>query len=467
MLIKRRYAMLTALFGAGYVGLRAMATGLPAWLIANPRSAKAADLACAITAKDNLQYLIVSVSSNGDPMSCNAPGTYENTAAIHPQQAEVARADLMLGGKIYGAALPWTTLDAATLSRTAFLHHVTLSIVHGDQPKVLRLMGATSGGEMIVSAYAKRLGPCFGTVQNQPVAVGAGNNASEMLSYSGSSLPSVSPTQLRQLLTGSGASGGYMSGGSTQSPLVKLRSLRDQELNKLYALAKSDGTQVQMAFLDALTNSQTQVRELANALSSTLSMIKDDSVTGQALAAAALISANVTPVVTMHIPFGGDNHNDSNLQAEADQTVSGVTGIQTLMSQLSSMGLSDKVTFATLNVFGRNLNGISKLTASSATGRDHFGDHSVAVMIGKNINAGVYGGIGTFSGSSNGALGATDIDSATGASAPGGDIPRLQSNVAMARTLGVALGIPASQLDADFNADAGGKIIAAAVKNAS
>ena len=50
-----------------------------------------------------------------------------------------------------------------------------------------------------------------------------------------------------------------MSGGSKQSPLVKLRSLRDQELNKLYALAKSDGTQVQM--LDALANSQAQVRE--------------------------------------------------------------------------------------------------------------------------------------------------------------------------------------------------------------
>ena len=162
-----------------------------------------------------------------------------------------------------------------------------------------------------------------------------------------------------------------------------------------------------------------------------------------------------------------DNHNDSDLQAEADQTVSGVAGIQALMTQLSSMSLSDKVTFATLNVFGRNLNGISKLTASSATGRDHFGDHSVAVMIGKNINAGVYGGIGTFNTSSNGALGATDIDSATGASAPGGDIPRLQSNVAMARTLGVALGIPASDLDADFNADAGGKVVAAAVKNAS
>ena len=79
-------------------------------------------------------------------------------------------------------------------------------------------------------------------------------------------------------------------------------------------------------------------------------MIKDDSVTGQALAAAALISANVTPVVTMHIPFGGDNHNDSDLQAEADQTVS-VAGIQALMTQLSSMSLSDKVTFATLNVW--------------------------------------------------------------------------------------------------------------------
>ena len=91
------------------------------------------------------------------------------------------------------------------LARTAFFHHRTGTTVHGDQPKVMKLLGDTSGGEMIVSAYAKHLSTCFGTVQAAPIAVGARGNASELVSFAGRTLPSISPTQLKQLLTGSRA----------------------------------------------------------------------------------------------------------------------------------------------------------------------------------------------------------------------------------------------------------------------
>ena len=37
----RRNGLLTALFGSGYVGLRALSTGLPAWYLLNPRRATA------------------------------------------------------------------------------------------------------------------------------------------------------------------------------------------------------------------------------------------------------------------------------------------------------------------------------------------------------------------------------------------------------------------------------------------
>jgi len=465
MMIKRRDALLTTLFGAGMIGLRALATGLPAWFIANPRQATADNLKCALDAA-KLQSLIVSVSSNGDPINCNCPGTYEDATAIHPQQAEVAPTMLTLGAKTYGAATPWGTLGAATLARTSFFHHVTLSIVHGDQPKVMRLMGATSGGEMLVSAYAKHLAPCLGTVQMEPVSVGARGNSSELVSFAGRSLPSVSPTQLRQLLTGSGASGGFKGGAANKNPLVALRAMRDKQLDALYDLAKSDATNVQKGFIDALAASQTQVRQLAEALSDTLSKINGDDVAGQALAAAALISAKVTPVVAMHIPFGGDNHNDTDLQAEADQTVSGVAGIKAVLDALTGMGLQDNVTFATLNVFGRNLNGISKVLGR--TGRDHYGNHSVCVMIGKNIAPGVIGGVLPVSGQgSNGALGAADIDSATGAPVPSGDIPRTETHVAMARTLGVGLGISSDALANDFVAGSGGKVVNAALSGVS
>lgn len=48
--INRRETLLAGLFGAGYVGLRAMATGLPAWFLVNPREANAQDMACALSA---------------------------------------------------------------------------------------------------------------------------------------------------------------------------------------------------------------------------------------------------------------------------------------------------------------------------------------------------------------------------------------------------------------------------------
>jgi hypothetical protein len=453
MLLKRRDALLTALFGTGHIGLRALATGLPAWFIANPRLATAQTLDCAITAKEKLQYLILSTSSAGDPMNCNVPGTYEAAPIIHPAQPTMAATMVTLGGKTYGAALPWAdttvggALATATLARTAFFHHTTRSTVHGDQPKVMKLLGALTGGEMVVSAFAKHLSGCFGTVQPEPVSVGARGNSSELVSYSGRTLPSISPTQLKQLLT-----------GNRNDALVKVRNLRDQALDQLNALAKTDGTNVQKQFLDAMALSQVQVRKLVEQLATTLNAITNDNAQGQALAAAALISANVTPVVTMRIGFGGDNHTDTDLANEATQHVTGVTSIQQVQDALAMLGLTDKVTFATLNVFGRNLNGIAKTDAR--TGRDHYGNHAVTVMIGKNIAPGVYGGVTT---GSSAAYLASAIESATGAPNAAGDIPVAQTHVSAMRTLGVALGIPEDKLNTSFTAAAGGKVVRSAV----
>ena len=103
--ITRRQGLL-GLFG-GSLGLKAFVTGLPTWYLLNPRRATAQDLQCAINARDNLQYLILSVSSNGDPLNCNVPGTYEATSIIHPTQTEVEAVQVTLGGHSYGAALPW------------------------------------------------------------------------------------------------------------------------------------------------------------------------------------------------------------------------------------------------------------------------------------------------------------------------------------------------------------------------
>ncbi len=356
--LNRRQALLTGLFGTGYVGLRAMATGLPAWFLMNPRKATAQDMTCAITAKDKMQFLIVSASSAGDSISCNCPGTYTSPTIVHPADASMAATQLTLGATMVTAAAPWAGLSAAVRNRANFFHYAPGGIVHGDHPKSMRLLGQTTGNEMVPSIYAKHLFQCLGTVQAEPVAIGTAGNALEMISFSGRTLPTISPTQLKQLLT-----------GSATDPVVKLRAMRDTTLDQLNAMFKADGTPEQKTFLDAMASSQQQVRELSQSLATTLSSITTNDVHGQALAAAALIAAKVAPVVTLHVPFGGDNHTDAGLADETfdhtdhDSTGRGVPGIQAVMDAVASLGLTDNVTFATMNVFGRDLSGTSKVTA--------------------------------------------------------------------------------------------------------
>ena len=455
----RRKALFSGMFGAaGYLGLRAMATGLPVWFLANPRKASAQDMTCAISAKDKMQFLIVSASSAGDSLSCNCPGTYTSPTIIHPTQAEMAATTFALGTSMTTAAAPWAALIAPVLARTNFFHHMTGGTVHGDHPKVMRLLGRTAGGEMMPSIYAKHLYKCLGTVQAEPVSVGTGGNSLESIAFRGRTLPNVTPLQLKQLLTG----------GKTD-PLVGLRTLRDTTLNQLNAQFKTSGTPEQVQFLDAMAASQAQVRMLAQSLATTLNSITSNDVQGQALAAAALIAAAVTPVVTLHIPFGADNHTDGGLYDEwfdhtdHDGSKRGVPGIQAVMDAVASLNLTDKVTFATMNVFGRDLSGTAKV--SSRAGRDHFGNHSVMMMVGKNIKAGVTGGAIALNGS---VFGASDIDATTGASKPsGGDIPRVDTHLAAAKTLGVALGIDASLLKADFTDNGTVKVANAALNGVS
>ncbi len=437
--IQRRNLLRASALGTLYAGLRAASTGLPAWFLANPLKASASDMACSLANLDKLQFLVASTSSAGDPISCNVPGTYEAAGIIHPGQAEFAASPFDFGGKSVNGAQIWSTLTDSVRARTNFFHHITGGLVHGDHPKVMRFLGNSSGGEMWPSIYAKRLAPCLGTVQAEPVSVGAAGNALEQVSFQGRTLAAITPTQLKQLLT-----------GSIKDPVVALRKVRDKTLDDLNALFKERGSSEQVAFIDALHNSQAQVRKLATDLADVFSAITDDGVGGQALAAAALIQAKVSPAIMVHVRFGGDNHNDTDLYDEWFDTTdhgsakSGVPGVQAVIDALDKQ-VPGKATFATMNVFGRDLAGTAKVSGRS--GRDHFGNHSVMVIIGKNVAPGVTGGCTQL----NAAFVASDIDSASGAAtASGGDIPRADTHVAAAKTLGVALGLDAATLAPDF-----------------
>jgi hypothetical protein len=420
-MMNRRHLLQGTLAGAGLIGLRAMATGLPISFLLEPKSVRAQD-ACGDASP---QYLILSISSQGDALNCNVPGTYDLPASFasgsvnhsDPMDMSMTPGSMTIGGQKWTAAKPWTSLSKEILDRTVFFHHLTGTANHGELGRVLELFGALRRGQWLPSYFAKTLQPCLATVQPQPVTIGG-----EQLSYDGQYLPKLTPTGLKAVLS------------APKDLQAKLQALRDDTLSKLTETLKQGRAQTsaERAFLDNMVLSQSDLRKMVEKVQSDLSTIENDDAPNQVTAAALLIKMNVTPVVTIHLPFSGDNHSDANFTNEATQTNASVNNIKNLMSKLKSYDLQDKVTFATLNVFGRQFNEVN--------GRGHNASHSVSLMIGKGFKGGVVGGI--VPGGH-----AADIDPATGQATEGGELAATDSLAAVAKTLGRGLGLTDAQLD--------------------
>jgi hypothetical protein len=215
-----------------------------------------------------------------------------------------------------------------------------------------------------------------------------------------------------------------------RGPLSGLTPLRNRTLDQLYGLYKEAASPAQRRHIDALLTSQAQVRNIEQGLLDTLSMIKDNSPTSQVKAAITLIQMKVSPLVAIHIPFGGDNHRDPNLANETAQTLSGVATIASLMSQLAAAGLEDRVSFMTLNVFGRTLG------PGNAHGRAHNANHQVSLTIGKPFKGGVIGGVAPVEPD----YGALAVDPTTGAGRPGAAIRPIDTLAAFAQSMLSAVG---------------------------
>jgi hypothetical protein len=373
MKIARRKVLAGTLFGTGLLGLRAIATGLPISLLANPRRALAGEPPCADPSK--AQFVIFNTSWAGDSFNCNCPGTYDDPSIVHPLDPLMAPTSLTLGGQVTKAAAPWATLPQKVLDRSCFFHMMTNTPVHAKESNVLELMGATAQGEMLPSIAAKHAATCLGTVQTQPISLGAASPL-ETITFGGMPQPTIPPYALRSTLT------------SPSGALTTLQPIRDQALDALYDVYKNGATPAQRAYVDSLVTSQRQVRSIDQNALATLASLKDNSPAAQIAAAVALIQMKVTPVIAVHVPFGGDNHSDSGLATETAQTVAGVATIASLMAQLSAAGLADRVTFVSLNVFGRTLG------PGNENGRQHNGNHQVSLVIGKSFAGGVIGGVG-------------------------------------------------------------------------
>ena len=421
MIITRRRAILSTLFGTGMVGLRALATGLPASLLANPREALAAGM-CAD--KTKAQFFILSTCGSGDPLNANCPGSYVQ-GVTHPDWTQPLQGhsftsqtmQMTLGGQQYTCAPPWAALQPQVLARTTFWHLMTNTPVHPKEPDVLKLMGATPQGEMLPSLLAKAMAPCLNTIQAQPISVGAAS-PSEALSFGGAPQATIPPTALRATLT------------SPAGPLTNLQALRDSTMKQLYDLYKTGASPAQQAYIDQMVTSQDQVRNINQNLLGALDSIKDNSVASQITAAITLIQMNITPVVAIHIPWGGDNHRDVGLATEAQQTADAVVSVQSLMDALASAKLQDQVTFMTLHVFGRTLG------PSNTNGRQHNEAHQVSLTIGSRFKPGVIGAL-TQVGND---YGATNIDSKSGTGTSSGDIKAVDTLASFGMTMLSAVG---------------------------
>src|SRR6185369_10003163 len=175
------------------------------------------------------------------------------------------------------------------LDRTVFWHLMTDTPVHSREPDVLKLMGASPAREMFPSLIAKQLAPCLGTVQSQPITLGA-LTPSENLSYGGAALPVIPPLALRATLA------------NPEGPLSGLQALRTSTLNELYGIYREAATPAQRRYMDTLLTSQQQVRNIRQDLLDRLTTIADNGTAAQIKAAITLIQMNVSPVVTIHIP---------------------------------------------------------------------------------------------------------------------------------------------------------------------
>ncbi|MGO9836744.1 MAG: hypothetical protein ACLP1X_21315 [Polyangiaceae bacterium] len=491
-MMTRRDALMSTLFGAGWVGLRALATGLPASFFINPRKALASPAANKLA-----QYVIFQTSGNGDPINANVPGMYNDTngsqgtsGIYHSPSSSMAATSLKVGSWSGQAALPWAqpyqavpTVGTAPLlgsvpggspvaqwqtilNQTTFWHIATTTPVHPKEPDVLKMMDQTASDEMLVSILSKQLQPELNTIQAQPIALGAAS-PSESLVYGGQAQPLIPPTALKATLT------------NPTGPLSSLQKVRDQTMNSLYQLYYKNGTPAQQAYIDSLTLSQTQARNISQSLLSMLDAITDNLVVSQVVAAIALIKMNVTPVLTIHIPFGGDNHRDTALAAETQQTtgvgntgigyssatgLTGVPAIAWLMNQLYANNLQDQVTFMSLNVFGRTL----ATSTGCSTGRQHNPNHHVAITIGSGFKAGVVGGVAPATsagaacteGGSTCDYGAVSFESTTGMGSSSGDVTPATSLPSWGQTMMAAVGIDSATIASSITT---GKVISGAL----
>ena len=435
----RRQTLLSLLYGPGLIGLRAAVTGLPVGLLYAAQQGSLIRASQAATAASvTPQFLIFSTSASGDPVNCNTPGCYDDPKIMHAKDADMAATPMSLGSVRTTGARLWSTLPQPMLDRTSFFHHGTYTVVHPDQNKILHLHNTLSKGEILPSALSKALAPGLGTLRRQPIDLNGFVDGT--ITCDGLLQPSLTPRTLATSLSAPA--------GKQGDP--NLLRLRDETLDGLNSWVKAQGKSYQALLIDQFATSRNQVRALQENVVTQLASIVGNEADSQLKAAVVLFQMKVTPVVMMKFSFGGDNHEDDGFAQELSEHRSALATLATLPALLASAGLSDKVTFCSLNVFGRHLEELD--------GRQHNDQHSVSIISGANVRGSVVGGVSYIGGGNP--FRATPINSATGAADAGGDVTFGDTLASYGKTLAAACGVGQKGIDDVFLR---GKIVAGAL----
>ncbi|MBQ49465.1 MAG: hypothetical protein CMP10_18950 [Zetaproteobacteria bacterium] len=385
------------------------------------------------------QFLIFSSDVQGSPLNCNVPGAYMN-GIDHPTQAAMAPTNFQLGNVNVRAAAPWALLPRQMLSRLHFIHNRTQINAHTEFNDVMYGLGrikseSGAGAEMIASVVAQENYKTLGTVMEKPIVLDS------RLEFKGNQINSVTPRLFQSLFSGQG-----------RTQVTQMMKFRDQAIDTLYADLKEKGTPAQKDFLESAIKSRSQARALSEKLINDLSDLPSDDTEAAILVAAVVCAAGVSPVANIRLGFGSDNHADANLDDEVSETLASIANLSLLQTHLTDFGISDRVTFAIQNAFGRTLRRNAK------GGRDHNSQHNVTVVFGPKVKPGVSGGIETVNGANGGR--ALAFNSQTGRPADNGDITPATSLISSVKTIYKACGLPDEVIEKRAQ---GGKVIKAAL----
>ncbi|MEO1172730.1 MAG: hypothetical protein AAFX94_11885, partial [Myxococcota bacterium] len=332
---------------AGLLTSRAVAAGLPLSFLAHGSIGHAQEAT-------KPTGLLLITGNAGDPLNANCPGTYPK-GGDDAYLAECGHATVQeLGDQVFGtmageqitaagfetprsmrlgsfetcAAQPWALLPQDLLDRSCFFHHQTGSSIHGVLNNTLTLGGALrnagrNGTEWLPSYVGQSLGPVLGTVLETPIPFTLGG-----VQAKGVRVQRTSPEQLKSLFSG---------GDPVEAE--RLSRLRADALDRIYAEVKTSGTHAQRTYLDSIARSRRETLDMRERVGSALDDVNGDSTRERIRAAVSLLRVRATPVVTVGIYFGGDNHHDYNLFEEVTGNLSGIQEIQFVWETLKEQGM--------------------------------------------------------------------------------------------------------------------------------